>query len=1060
MASLDSNNPIYTKPRGSTLDTVLLLLSASFSVLFLFLLLIPDHEIDTVRQTAGILLMRSNVVKIRQDHDWAWFEGQAGDKIHAGDLIFTHANSRATVDLSGGEKIKLNSNTLIKIAKSEDSNTSEIEIQKGIIEATMAQNGPVKKELSIKFKGKSYLLHSSGKNKTKLQFKSENKGGELFVLEGSAELKTGKGNILINSSNRINITGDGKDSVEKMSVVPVAPLNEETLVLELGRPHHVVKLKWQSHLSEHAEAFHLKIGTDPTLTTLVYSNPVTGHEYSFVPEGDGTYYWQIAQKEEKTSGPILSFNVFANDEPDISLNPAGPDYSLDDHIICSFQNMSQSLKLQYHLAIEGQNLEEHLTSNDGVFNYSFPRPGMYIFKARKEFNGYFSKEKTTSVNVNNFEMPMPPEIATPQDGQIDLHMREKSDQKGPNAIIISLVKPVPKYGLEVSLLAMKDKKEYFLRSEDDLTMVKLSAFDKYQIKARNYLKTHPNIVSPWSKAISYQVKELTRPNALPENGTRIELEKPSEKVTFSWKAPNKEDLLTEELLNTTYLFEIDDNPEFSGPDQQVTLENTTHFSISVDHPGIYYWRTKIITTTGEVLYSTPKKVEISPIPPPPAIEIQDLKLKIKFNQTRSPSLLDRFLQFMISSSYAASDENRGYVEISWPENKNAEYYLLQIFQDSNDQTPLIEKKLKQNTFIWEAPPSGIFYYRIAIIDFWQRQGSFGRLAKIEIEYDEKDLVAPDIELKQSPAESQIEGDETVYLLKIGKRISSVFPSFFQISKSSSAKSFDHPLIEKKVKASEGIQLKKKDFEPGKYFYRSVIKDAKTGQVIRSSPVSFFTIEKAASIPPIAHTLPEAMPPPELMAPVMSEKANESSLSYGPSKINLESQNGNKKATVDGIALKTLALHSQHNNLTIAGPFDSFHVNFFFEQGQVFSSDSYLRSFLNFTVAKSMLTNSLELGPLVHLESMTYFDNVSGLQEKKTKSLVAAGASFDSRYYDFKFNFTFALGLATIFKAHIKYLLMKEKIFIYLEFERMSFSNSGSEISYQAFRPQLGLTFFY
>ena len=687
MSSLDSDNPPHTVPRGSTFDLALLTLSALSSLVFLFFLLSPQHEIATTLHSAGTLQLSSNVVKIRQDQDWAWFEGQVGDKIHFGDLIFTHENSQASVDLDWGQKIKLNSNTLIKIARNEARNISEIEIQKGHILATMPQTEAGKQELGLKFKGKSYLLHSSGKGKAKVQFKAEKGSGQLFVLEGSTELKTGQGNFTISSAQKINITNEGPATVEKMKVVPMAPVDDKTIALDLSDGHHsFVKLQWQSEEA----SFDLKIARDPELSQLVYSGPVQGLEYLFIPDSEGSFFWKITPKNETSSGPVLSFNVFAEQAPEISLDPPGPDYVLDETVLYSFQNLAQNLKIQYHLAVDSQDRHENLSSPDGVFNYTFSQPGTYIFKGWKEFKGHLSKEKSATVLVQDFKLSVAPELTTPQDGQVDLYIQEKSGPKVPHSVIVSLERYERRHGVEVSLFSLKDKQERMLRSDDELTIIKLSAFGKYQLKARSYLKTHPDILSPWSKTISYEMKALERPNALPENGTRIELEKPSEKVTFSWDASP-----SEELLSAKYLFEIDDNPDFSSPSRQVVLENTTRFTDSIDRPGIYYWRTKIITTSGEVLYSRPKKVEISPIPPPPAIELQDLKLKIKFKQTHAPTFFQKLIQLFLSNALAETDEGQGYVEISWPQSKNAEYYQLQIFKNPNDKTAIIEKKLKE-----------------------------------------------------------------------------------------------------------------------------------------------------------------------------------------------------------------------------------------------------------------------------------------------------------------------------------------------------------------------------
>ncbi len=224
--------------------------------------------------------------------------------------------------------------------------------------------------------------------------------------------------------------------------------------------------------------------------------------------------------------------------------------------------------------------------------------------------------------------------------------------------------------------------------------------------------------------------------------TQIQLKKPNQKVHFEWEGEKDRE----------YLFELSETQDFS----QIRIKKKSKSpkaDFTFPKVGVYYWRTKKILPNGKIEYSRPKKVEVEPTPPPKKLELApELELEVQRKKTTS------IFSVFISSAYASNE----FVKVSWPVEEEMKAYVIEIYQDQSMKKLILKRKTETNSIEWTNPPEGTFYYRVAQIDFWDRQSEFSNLSKISITVPDELKIQDPVKLTGPEDEEELLSKQKIY----------------------------------------------------------------------------------------------------------------------------------------------------------------------------------------------------------------------------------------------------------------------------------------------------------
>ncbi len=199
----------------------------------------------------------------------------------------------------------------------------------------------------------------------------------------------------------------------------------------------------------------------------------------------------------------------------------------------------------------------------------------------------------------------------------------------------------------------------------------------------------------------------------------IRMKKPDSPVYFNWEG---------ETFDSFYI-EVSKDKDFKKT--LVSKKIDTHkFIWDQALPGQYFWRIKKANGDNQI-FTNPFPFQIRremPLAPPSIEKIKKTyKLELKKKSSKNSfSLIDLFI------NKAAADDFVKQTTLEWPLNKNAKSYIIEVYSDSNLKNLIFKKSLEQNSFTWVSPPVGKFYWRLALVDYWEQASEFSQVIHAEV----------------------------------------------------------------------------------------------------------------------------------------------------------------------------------------------------------------------------------------------------------------------------------------------------------------------------------------
>lgn len=693
------------------LDSFLLavmFLLASVSAYYLFLPI--SFESNLQSPPVGTMVSGQNVVKLRSAASPFWQDAEDNSQLTDRDMVYTHANASASIALLSGEHITLGERTLFQLDKDEFGKT-ELELKRGTLKATLSNQG-------IDLKMGNWQGALSGKGQEIILTKDVD-SQVITPVGGKIDLKLKDQKILSISSDQQVILSEKKSPqiIQKLKVNNVSPaLNQHFLFSSAS----TIRFDYQLEGNPSASTVQLSMG--PRFKTLV---SVNGKQAIIVRPG--TYYWRVGNKGE-WSNP-MPFKVDFLNVPEIlspfpkqvvgQLDPSDLELSTATHQIpvhFSWKPLAfGSLKLEL-TAPDGAREEYAVKGNS--FSKVLSQVGDYHWRLTA-FEGDLVQSTTERLfTIKERSAPSAPQLLKPVDGSAFSLFSKKG-----MGVHLNWSYDISPATYHVDLFDQNDKLISTTESKDSHLFLPLTSFGHFSWKVRTK--------DPWGRELvsekrHFDMRYLHLKSNFPQQGVEVQLERPDQRVKFAWAV---------EQVDAAYQFELAEDKEFK---QVMVSRQVVGGQVELAFPklGTYYWRTKVILSDGSFSFSEPIQMQIAPTPPPEAPELNpdstfEIDVKGAFHSLPNKW---RYLAWMVKAIFpsAHSKDLQTEAVISWKPHKGAAFYVLEIYTDEDGEKLLLKEKVRVPQFTFSNPGAGTYYWRLAIIDHWGRQGPFSQLTPMQL----------------------------------------------------------------------------------------------------------------------------------------------------------------------------------------------------------------------------------------------------------------------------------------------------------------------------------------
>ena len=849
-------------------------------------------------------------VKRKRDFYQGWVDVKPGDGLSQNDEIYTHEQSSAHIKFTNGPEINLFENSLLRIKSSKLG--SSISLEKGNMIAKLSPNSP---KLDVELNGKRYSFNSQNADIQIEKGKNENK---FLLLAGKAKLADQ--DILPNQVAIININ-TGVLKIKEIPFIPKLPENNQTYYY---LKEAILDFSWK--YTNQAVPVKIVISRDANFSEVILEESLDTNNYKTSLSLPGTYYWKLIASD-LTEGPIRSFSLIEEDYPILNTDQfiiqQGPKSTSK-----AYFNWSKNNGRHYLVKIQKPDgeLEEIFTTTQ------------YLEFTPKELGIYSITVKVAEENRPLALWSLPITISVIKALPIDIssvtpELIEKVNYQDQSAnFLLSWTGPVN--GTKYIIKLTKDSEVTELDTEQTSIALNLKDSGIYNWEV---IGIGTSGILSNKIAGKILIKAPINLIGLPSEGAIIELDKPSQLVSFKW---DKIDEIQQ------YEFELASDPSFKKIIITRTLDEN-NLSTPVAEIGKYFWRVKVKSGIG-AQYSTPRSVEIRPAPPLDRPEVSpDIKIKLKYLDEKSSSF--NLFDLFISKVHASDIE----VVAEWnlPANSKAKSYTVEIYKDPELKELLTSIETEFPRVVWKNAIAGTFYWRFSYVDFWGRRTEFSKSSMLSTEALEIKPVILDIELQNPIHKAVVLNEESDQLQLRWKIIPEIQEYLVVIAHDLEFKN----IILKKITTNNEFNLTCKEFDnrEGEYYWKIT-----SGE--NTSKRRQFSI--TCSTPPAP---PEPLKPEVILEvkPIAHEaQFNDHfiKLGYSPHQIAYQNKAGQYTAKVDGIVLNSW--YATYQRPVDLWYFQTISPTLSVSRGKVFQNITFMDIEFNLKVKRKQ--NSFLWGPTV------------------------------------------------------------------------------------------------
>jgi len=271
-------------------DFIIVVLSLAFIVFFINLFRLDlFHTINLQNvKPVGDIVIKQNVVQRRIADRVLWDRLEVKSPVYLGDLIRIPEHSSATLNIEE-QQIDLHENTLIRIQRSQDGSTFQIELTEGSLAVTTSDNGA---GIQLNLMGRmietaagSFINVSTGENGMVLQV---NEGKAVLIQEGANAREVTTGSM---------ISMDTRGFERHESGVVVMRPRSNARYLQMQRSPVTINFSWNRINLESNDLLRLEIAADGnfTRTASVLDNL---NDSAVVSLNSGAWFWRLLKQNE------------------------------------------------------------------------------------------------------------------------------------------------------------------------------------------------------------------------------------------------------------------------------------------------------------------------------------------------------------------------------------------------------------------------------------------------------------------------------------------------------------------------------------------------------------------------------------------------------------------------------------------------------------------------------------------------------------------------------------------------------------------------------------------
>lgn len=822
------------------IDQILVALGAMLILISSYQLFFQKSESEE-GLALGRLTSTLSVVKTKRALSLDWRDANSGNELTENQLIYTDNNSSAEVQFTQGSSLAIGENSLVKLKTA--GKEQSMDLEKGFIRAKIDADQPI----IVQMNGENYLV--SGKD-ADIQINLQDEKGEIGVLKGEVKVEGAGMNTNLNTETALSIDGE-KVSKKAIYFKTTAPTQGE-VHYSVHNPT-IVRFNWEPQ-----EEAKILVSKSQTLKNAQEFSGLSGLQGELSP---GLYYFRV--ESDKGISLISPFRIIQETQPKLLRPISGEEVSvLDNSVLLQWKNDERlNFELQWKIGEEVKS--QKISSGSAVIKVMSSGPLEWRVKIDSDKRPEALWSDWQRVQVNLVPVPAIPTDLAPH--EIEFQTYEKPNEK----IDLTWKSSLP---VELEILDPAGKTTTQNISDNNFEWLATSGGTyKWRLRSMdNHLRA-----SDWSEWKTFTIEDLSlAKNA--EGIQRIQLKKPDQSVTFSWKTSD----------GSTSVFELAKDAQFKQIVKRIEANKDTA-KISIPEVGAYYWRSREILADGTLNVSEPKRVIIEPVPAPNKPEkLPDLEVPLEeLPKTSSFSIWD----IIIPSAHA--DELKGMAKIELPTKEEAKSFMIRIYKDEALTELVYEAKSTDKTFIWKAATPGTYYWQYAIVDFWDRESLFSDPAVLTITGE---LFADPVQPKLlSPIRAQEVKSEEVVL----KWRDSAENDHYLVEVSREEK-FEKPLVKQQTKKSE-INLSDFNFSPQLFFWRVTAFNKKQKEVV--SNTGRFVVRTEEKAPEVKTETP--------IMPTIWQKnwKTRVSLAWTPSMDSYQFSQDGEDGKIDGNALMGVSL---------------------------------------------------------------------------------------------------------------------------------------------------------
>lgn len=681
-------------------ETLFLVFWGCVAVLVSLLLYFSNYSLPFARDQVviGSIEHLEARVRIKGQSSLNWSFAGVGESIRDLDQIFTHRGSSARVQLENQGVVEIYESSLVRLQQQGDK--AGLVVDSGLVSARLVTGSNI-----VLFSGgKMYELQSENAEVQVLQGEDSL---SIQIISGAAQLTSEDKTYDLDQSNETRLGDQAVKSVELFSVDLLAPKHSAVLYTEGRRS---VFFQWEG-----SDEVRLHIGHTSNLDQPLISKSIRGGQAQ-VDLAPGQYYWTLASRDDQLRGVLRSFTIREEQRPKwVQPQRLRSVFYFNDEDLLGFE-----LPLRwdgdadlYELHIEHRNgdreeLYFHEVITSDSYEFSPSGPGEFTIQVRPSGPGRESALWSERISIIiKSDRPPRPRGFFPKDRSRLLVFEGLPTQevqwRGESSFrnfILEWIDPLGNtFAEEVAgtsfSLGIHEPGEY-----------------RWRVQA---IGAHSR--SEFTEYYSFLIQREDFAPSSPEDGRRITLNRPHQQVRFEWARASGV---------REYIFELAEDERFEKI-LHTQKGRRPRADVELSELGHFYWRTKVVTSDGQVYYSTPYRVIIQPNPPPERPEVRG-RLHIEYLRSELlesvRSWMTRVADLFFAQAVAEDEVYSLTVQLTWPR-ASAETVNSYRIRISNEQGEhLLERDLDEPLFIWEKVRPGNYNWEVAYIDHWNQIGPF------------------------------------------------------------------------------------------------------------------------------------------------------------------------------------------------------------------------------------------------------------------------------------------------------------------------------------------------